>query len=284
MQDMPFEPITLCYEGLDADDNLIDLGQLGLSIRGAAKLIAAGGQLALTGTAGGGAEYRNALRVLTAPPKPGSYLLEVIIGTVAPLAPMLPIVGPVIKTAYTKIVEASVNAVIAKLANKPIEAATANDVAIKAMEELGRTSRDAIAALGKMSATHHRAIKQLVAPVGQSVGTAQIGRREWGAVKITAADRSTIERPEIIEVSPETRLLVNLTELDLVNRSCKASIIGGDEPTRRVIGQITDPQIAMPNNPYSTAVDDQKPLWVKAKLQHVGGQVDRLFISDTAGD
>jgi hypothetical protein len=44
-----FEPIVLKYEGLEADHNQIDLGQLGQSIQGAARLLASAGTLVETG-------------------------------------------------------------------------------------------------------------------------------------------------------------------------------------------------------------------------------------------
>jgi hypothetical protein len=46
---MEFRPIILRYEGLEADRHLIDLGQVGLSIHGAAQLLGSAGTVVLTG-------------------------------------------------------------------------------------------------------------------------------------------------------------------------------------------------------------------------------------------
>lgn len=77
-------------------------------------------------------------------------------------------------------------------------------------------------------------------------------------------------------------MTVQITELDLVTKSCKVALIGDEQKNKRLPGQITDPQIAVPNNPYSSAFDSQTPINVKCKPQYADGELERIYISDVA--
>lgn len=277
-----FEPITLRYEGMDADHALVDLGQLGISLQGASKLIAGGGHIALTGKFNRN-EYGETIRVLTRPARPGSYELTLLLAPLIPLAtPFLPVIDAAVRTATTKIVEAAVNATIGRWAGRKPEADAAKDIAVTALQEMGHTSRIAIEAMERMAVAMHGPVKNIVAPIGQSTETLMIGTPSSGAFRVNAADKETIVARSPIEVGDETVWTVTLTELDLVTHSCKVSIANDEKPQRRIAGTITDPVIGTPNNPYSSAFDAQAPLEVRAKAQYVGGEIDRLFISNTA--
>jgi hypothetical protein len=48
----------------------------------------------------------------------------------------------------------------------------------------------------------------------------------------------------------------------------------------RFNGEITDPVAQSPKNPYSTALNNQRWLWVRAKAQVRDGELEKLYISD----
>ncbi|MDO9415648.1 MAG: hypothetical protein Q7U22_05975 [Pararhizobium sp.] len=199
-------------------------------------------------------------------------------------APLLPILDVVIRTAATKATEAIFNSTIAKWAGRKKEAEVSNSVAIKALEEMGHTSRAAMEMIERVVLSNHGAAKLLVSPIGASVSTLQIGHVSNGAFSITATDRAEIEKAESIEIGEERIIRLQITELDLVTKSCKVSIEEESRKTKRIPGQITDPQITMPNNPYSSAFDSQLVISVKCKPQYIDGDIDRLFISDIAAE
>jgi hypothetical protein len=77
-------------------------------------------------------------------------------------------------------------------------------------------------------------------------------------------------------------LHVLLSELDLKNKSCKFSLRDDDDPEHRTGGEITDPIILSPNNPYSAALSAQRWLPVVGKPQLKDGEIERLYNSDLA--
>lgn len=283
MQVEKVDPIRVVFKGLDADNHQVELGALGVALQGASKLLGASGQVALTGRFSK-KEIAGSIRVMALPPQPGSYEFWVLIAGAGAVvsAPLLPYIEVAARTAATKVTEAIVNATIARSAKRGKEMDSANAVAVKALEEMGHNTRAAMQLVERVTLAHHGAVRQIVNPIGTSAGTVQIGHAASGAFPITAEDRAEIEKVEPIEIGAEQTMTVQISELDLVTKSCKVSIIGSDQSSRRVPGQITDPQIAMPNNPYTSAFDGQKPIDVKCKPQYADGELDRLYISDVA--
>ena len=284
MADERFEPIVLKYVGLDADQNQVDLGQLGASIQGAARLLATSGHLVLTGNA---VQKESGLkvRVLAGTPLPGSYEIPVYLSAIAVMAmPYLPEMKNIISTASTKAVEAIVNHTIGKWAGRKSEANASKDVACKALEEMGLTSRLAIEAVERIASNGQPSVRQFVSPIGHSAGGAIIGQRSNGAFLINSEDRRAIELSAdfkaTITVNPETEMAVRLTELDLVTGACKISIDGDADRKRRLSGVITDPQVQLPRNVYSGAFDAQSVIRVRAKCQLADGEIEKIFISD----
>ncbi len=275
-----FEPIILKYEGFDADQNVIELDQLGQSIRGAARLLGSAGTLVETGQF---VKKMPALsvRVLAGIPGPGSYELPAVIMSVLPLgAPLLPVMGDFAKTSATKAVTGIVNYAIAKLGGRKSEAQMAMELADKALTEMGHTSRASIGAIEKVALNQRPAIKLFISPIGESCVSARIGETQNGAISIDKPTRDAIEAPEPIEIGPTGRFEVLLSELDLKNKSCKFSMRDDDDPDHRTNGEITDPVLLTPNNPYSAALDSQRWLAVIGKAQLKDGEIEKLYISD----
>ncbi|MDR7225057.1 hypothetical protein [Aminobacter aminovorans] len=284
MQVEKIDPIRIKFEGLDADRHLVELEPLALSLRGASKLIASGGQVALIGRYSK-RDVGNSVRVYALPPQPGSYDIWVHVEAGLGLAatavvPLLPYIDVAVRTAATKATEALVNATIARWANRPKEMDAATTVAVTALQEMGHTTRAAMQMAERLALSNHAGVKMLVNPIGTSAQTLQVGHSESGAFPVTETDRAEIEKVEPIEIGAEKEMTVSISELDLVTKTCKVSIVGDDQPNRRVSGIVTDPLLSVPNNPYSTAFDKQIPIVVKCKPQYSEGEIDRVFISD----
>jgi hypothetical protein len=56
-----------------------------------------------------------------------------------------------------------------------------------------------------------------------------------------------------------------------------------DDRNERTNGEITDPILLMPNNPYPAALNSHRWLAVVGKPQLKDGEIERLYISDLAG-
>lgn len=277
------DPIKITFEGLDADNNAVELSALALSLQGASKLLAASTQVALLGRYSK-KEIANDVRVYGLPPQAGSYEFWVYAAwTGATLsAPLLPLIDTAVKTAATKATEGITNFALSRWAGRKKEMDAANAVAVKALEEMGHTSRHAMEMVERVALSNHPAVKQLVNPVGLSAHTMQIGQISTGAFKLDSLDKTEINKAASIEIGEERTFTVQITELDLINQTCKVSIVGDDAPRKRIAGQITDPQITVPNNPYSSAFDSHTTLSVKCKPQYLDGELEKLFISDIA--
>jgi hypothetical protein len=272
--------ISISYKGEDADNNRIDLGQLGQSIQGAAKLLGASANLVATG------QYAKksptfAVRVLASAPQGGSVTIVVDFASVAPIVvPLLPTIGDAMKEAARQAVEAIANYVIAKAAKKDDASEPLKEVAVTALAELGHTNRTAVEALTRIATGNVPAVRQLVSPVGQSCATLQVGGSISEAVVIDKFSRAQIDSDTPIEIGPEGSFELLISELDLKNKSCKFRLRDDDDPDQRLNGEITDPLLALPNNPYSHAIDKQAWLNVRGKPQLRDGEVERIYISD----
>jgi hypothetical protein len=280
MADERFQPIKIVYDGIDADANLVDLGQLGQSLQGAARLLGTAGHIVVTGHYGKKAPALS-VRVLAKPVQAGSVEITAILMTLAPfVTPLFPTLADKAIDLSTKAVEAIVNYAIASFSKNDEQEKNAHDVAVKSLEEMGHTSRTAIEAMARVAEGQRAAVRLFATPVGESVATARIGEQKNGAIVIDAVRRAEIDSLGPIEVSNESVYEILFSELDLKNRSCKFRF-KSEEEHQRFNGEITDPLVLLPNNPYSTAMDSQRWLRVRGKLQTRDGDIEKLYISDT---
>jgi hypothetical protein len=272
--DHGFLPIIIRYDGLDADRHVIELGHLGRSIQGASRLLGSAGSIVVTGQF---AKQSQALsvRVLAGQPRAHCWELPALITTILPAAaPMLPTIKEAATAAATKAVTAIVNYAIAKVGGRNKEADMARDIAIKALEEMGHTSRATVEAMERVVLAQRPAIKLFVSPVGESCNIARIGDPSYGAISVDVATREIIDAPELTEIKETTDYEILISEFDYKNRSCKFSLRDQANPNDRLNGEITDPVAQSPKNPYSTALDNQQWLWVRAKAEIKDGELD----------
>ena len=277
-----FEPIIIRYDGHDAAQHVVELGALGQSIQGASRLLGSAGSIVVTGQF---AKQTPALavRVLAGQSQAHCWELPAIIVSLAPVAaPMLPAIQEAAKTAATKAVTGIVNYAISKLSGKTTEAQMAQEIAIKALAEMGHTSRTAIESMERLASSQRPAVRLFVSPIGESCSVARIGTPNYGAIPIDSEMREAIDTPDPIEIMEVAEYEILISEFDFKNRSCKFSLRGQEDPNDRFNGEITDPVAQVPKNPYSAALDNQRWIWVRAKAQLKNGEIERLYISDLA--
>jgi hypothetical protein len=188
---------------------------------------------------------------------------------------MLPFVEPAVKP----VIEAIVNYSVARFSAKPDAADRIASVAITALEQMGMDHRASMEALVRISENSRGNAKNFVSPIGETCLTVQIGREDDGAIQFDQQDRNAIEF-EPKEIGETGTYNVLITELDLQNKTCKLNVQGESED-KRIAGEITDPAITMPNNKYSLALSQKQWIQVAAKPEIVGGEVAKLYISDT---
>lgn len=274
-----FDPILIRYDGLDAEKHEIDLALLGESLKGGSRLLGIAGHLVLKG------EYvsrapAQAVKVLASTPQAKCYELPVILVAGIPVLPLLSQTG---REMGKKAIEAVVNYMLAKFSGKPSEAKQAMDIALTAIEanrEVTLASMELVRqAIERASDDQRPAVRAFAAPVGESVRSAIIGERAT-AVMIDQAARIIIDHNEPVEIGPAQTITVSISELDIKTGTCKIAM-HGDNPSERYIGDITDPDVQNPRNPYSAALDSQGWIRVVAKPHLRDGKIAKLTISDT---
>jgi hypothetical protein len=281
---MEFEPIILRYEGLTADQHLIDLGPVGVSLQGAAQLLGSSGTIVFSGQYAKRSEALQ-VRVLAGIPKEDSWDIPAILMTISPAAaPMLPTIVDQSRAAATKAVTAILKYVIGRLSAQPSDSDVKAMLGTveKAMAEVGQTSRHAIDAVERMATYQRPAARLLVHPIGVSCASLSIGEPSQDGLLINRTMRDAIDAPESLVVGAARRYEILLSELDLKNRSCKFSLRAEADPEHRVNGEITDPILHVPNNAYCIALTEQRWLSVIAKPELKDGEIERLYISDIA--
>jgi hypothetical protein len=102
------------------------------------------------------------------------------------------------------------------------------------------------------------------------------------AFPIDKPTRDAIEAPETLDVGPSAIYDILISELDLKKHTCKFELRDQDDPDQRFNGEITDPVIDSPSNPYSRAFHEQRWLPVFGKPRFKNGDLERLYISDIA--
>lgn len=273
-----FEPIRIRYDGLDADRHQIELTCLGESLIGASKLLGVAGHFAITGKYVKKAPALS-VRVMAQPPKAECYE---IIGLLVSLNGALPF-SP---EATTKLVQQIVTYILAKFGGRRDIAERAMDLAETAIQEMGATSRAHAevtkAAIDLLAEGQRHAARQLVAPVGVTCQTLQLGAPDRGAIEVDKPMRDAICAQEPVETMDELTYQVFISELDMQTHSCKVSLLQDNDPSVRYSGEITDPVVTAANNPYSLAMAKKQWISVRGKAQLKNGVFDKLYISNTA--
>lgn len=287
-----FTPILIRYEGLDASRDQIDLNLLGQSLQGAARLIAVAGHIATR------REYVSrmpamAVRILAEPPQAHCFELMAHIHWATAVLPLF-------HPATGKIVEAIVTYFIKKFGSSPTEASKALDVALAAVTATEANASKALDVASKALDTvaagteamrqilltaandQRPAVRSFAAPVGLTANTAVIGDDPEIAFPIDGNVRQLIDATPKAHLGPTREFAVFISELDTETGHGKVAIRGENEEEKRFPCKIVDPAVFEAGSAYSSALDQQNWISVRAK-PHLDdkGEIERLTISDT---
>lgn len=155
-----------------------------------------------------------------------------------------------------------------------------HDALMKSIEQLGRKDDQArlLDTIDRMTMGLLLAAKNAVCPIGRSCETIRFGDSEKKYLtKLDIDDKAVINGEEPI-VTSEEEFRVAITELDMVRATCKVSFL--DAPDTRYNARITDPQIELTNNPYSSALSKKILITVKAKQKIRPSGIREFIISD----
>lgn len=268
------QPVLIRYDGLDASRHEIELSALADSLKGIARIIGVAGNFAATEKY---VQHKDALsvKVLVRPPEAHCFELVAWVKWAAE--------QPLLAGAGGTLLAALVSYIFSKWSGKKEEMKQLRGALDTAIRELGTRDQEALsralATIDKMADALRPAVRQAVSPIGQTASTLTIGTGSSRTV-IGQAERDAIMTDTPVEITPEKDYSVMITELDMETGGCRVSVADDEQP--RVPGTITDPAFALPNNAYVSAMASKSTIKVRAKASVRDGQVERLYISDTA--
>lgn len=121
--------------------------------------------------------------------------------------------------------------------------------------------------------------RQALTPTGRPCRATSEEKRSGFAMAEEALRRALTPQRDA-KVLPIKEYTGTISELDLLSGSCQVSLSDDDED--RIPAVISDPVLAIPNNPYVTAFANREALAFRAKaLLSLDGKSMKLFISDT---
>ena len=266
-------PITIRYDGLDADFHAMELMALGESVKGLGRILSVAANFAATQRF---VQHQDAMsvRVVALPPKAHCFEIFAVLQWVNQHALATTIVG-----GFTV---SLVSYIFAKLAGNKAEMKELRGALDTAIREIGTRDQKVVERLldtvDKMAESLRPSAKQAVAPIGRTAATLSVSGGGGSSFSVGLPERDAIEATSPPEISEETTFRVRLHEMNLDNATGKASF--ADAPDERTAAVITDPVASLANNPYAIAFAAQIEITVKGKLSTREGKVDRIYISD----
>ena len=303
------DPFRVRYEGVYADGGFLEAGELGKSISGAARLYTATVHYCVSGVVPRG-RYRKTYACYATASRQGS--LEELFA-------LLPLVhGFGIQTEfYREAVTHVFNTIIGAVVDHWIRPSESHEVAgrtgeslledtarvhnldsllanglVRSNEQLARGLIESNKQHAKLSKSLMRALtgtlplladrtrsggRDFVEPIGKSCAslTQFDGPYE---TRISETDAEIIRGDDDTEVdSVATFKVIQLSEINVKTGHC---ILVLDDSLRIIQGRISDPDLQVPNNVYTRALNERKGFVAHAKAVRKHGEIYRLYISD----
>lgn len=268
------DPVRIRFEGIDADRHEIDMALLAESMRGLSRIIGVSGNFIVTGRVLTNRE-KFSLKVVVRPPEAHCFEIFAWLKWINDAPLMTTVSGGLFVSLVCYICKRA-----AGQREEMKQLRGALDVAIR---ELGHRDQAVIdrllGTIDRMADNLRPAVKQSIAPIGESSSAMTIGDRDLKIrTSLGEEDKAAILSEPPAEVGEEGSYSIKLSELDMETGSCKVFL--EEELEERIGGRITDPAFSLPNNLYVMAMAAQKFIEVTAKPVLRAGAIERLFISN----
>lgn len=271
------KPLTIRYDGLDADRHVIEITDLAESLRGLGRVIGIAATFATTEKFSQHADARP-VKVVVGPPRDNCVSFEATFFWVEQ--------HPFIAGTASALTATLVAYIFKYFAGRAEEMKHLRAVTEEAIRQLGSKDDKVITRLldtvDKMAVALRPAVRSAVKPIGRTASTLSIGSPALPATiaVIDKAQKDSIDAEAPQEVGDEQLVEVVFVEMNLDTKACRLTLTG--TPDERVAGEITDPELLVPNNAYATAFAAQTPLCVRAKPTCRDGSIERWYISGYA--
>lgn len=269
------EPITLRYEGGDAEQHEIDLNQLGASLQGFARVLAVCSHLAYTG------RYNKQFDALSvkvyAAPAPEHHCYEVLahIKDIALSKELWSGFGGVLLTLLVQYVFSRRSEEEMKHLSEALKQSMGQNAAM--VERL-------LGTVEKMADALQPAARQALTPVGDTCKSIGIysGAAERPSVVLDEQTKERMKARTVNSIEPARAYLALISEMDMQTGTCRVSL-DEEAGSARIPAVITDPLGFIPGNAYAVAMAQAQPIRFLAKAElNPNGEIVKLYISDLA--
>lgn len=265
---------SIRYEGGDAALHTIDLNQLGESMQGFARILAMTANFIETGKIN---RHLDAMSVqVLAKPVPEHHCYEVL----ASIKSLL-----VTKEFFAGLASGSLPAIVQYvLGRRDKEEMKYLSSALEKQMELNagnseKTMERLLSTIDKLADALRPSVKRALAPVGKSCHQIDLytGGQRMGS--LDAELKQDITGAQTAFPDHARRYTGVITGLDMATGACKMTLDGEDE---RIAGQILDPVVFNPGNPYAEAMASASKISVLAKAEtDQDGAIIKLYVMDT---
>jgi hypothetical protein len=280
-KNIPFEPVQIRFDGLDAQNHKIDLAQFGKSALGISKIMATTAHFIATGN------YRQTqkkidYKVLIGPAKDNCITFEAVIQAIDNKdigIALLAFGGTLAANIITDVYR-----LVFKLLWNLFTSSKESGKTQRELEERLSAARDK-EAISKLIDTIHKmadgllpAAKNATQPINISCETIQFGDTKKNYfVKLDASDKQAIIDRDFEFTDLENHRVI-ISEIDMKNATCMVS--PQDDLKKRFKARITDPQIGQANNNYGIATNSKRTVTIAAKKKLDKGVIKEFIISD----
>ena len=283
MPDAVAHPITLSFNGGDAEHHMIDAMYLGESLQGTARLYNSVAHFWFSG------DIPKRLipisRIQVGPPLEGSIAYSIwIIATQGKflLAPQL------LFDLADKAIPPLVKAVFARRAGRNSEMEKALEIIGRMAQQnadfAGTVHRDHVSTearlldiVDNLTKANTPALREIAAPIGPSVKSITHFSRTADEYEIDEPQGEVFQSKEEMVVGDVSTYRGKLVAVDKVAGTCRLEVGGSDKPIRC---KITDPALQVPLNVYTHTLDAAALVEVIGKPVIKAGEVSTLYISD----
>jgi hypothetical protein len=278
-----FEPISIAYRGLFADQHLVDAQQFGRSLIATSKIAnSIFHELTFQRITHDPRKYH--VRFCVGPSRENGLLQEIF----AVVVTGLPLFTPFVTKIGRIFVEETAKAMIYSALKKPDDMNKALDI-IKQQAERHADLADKMHE-GHMKTTawlqgmvtelvreHRRPLRELPDPVGRTVRTMAIGKEN--PIIIDEATAEVLRSKDGLELGDSGQYNIELVGVFKNNGACRIKIVGQN---KIVLGKISDPALDQPNNIYTQALNAGLNLHVIAKPTFKDDKLYKLFITSAS--
>jgi hypothetical protein len=280
-----FEPIPIRYHGLFADDHLVDAQQFGTSVASVSRVATSLSHFFFFHQITHDTRAYQ-IKFFVGPSKENGLLQEIV---AVMNSGLMPVFSPVMLKFSKIIVEKLFDAVIKSATKQKSEAAMAiegiHDLAVKHNEFAKQVHEGHMRdkkwlqdTVSQLVAENRAPLRGVPEPVGRSVREMIVGDPGQRTI-IDEPSAEVLRSREDLEVGEAKQYVVDIEGVFKTNGACRVRL-QEDGSDRVVSGKITDPELELPGNVYTTALDQGQKLRVTAKPTIKDGEVYRLFISD----